>query len=181
MLDAFVDGAMEVAVSIPESRIGDVYVGLEGQVRLPNREGALYKAVVSEVGSAATRANAFPIKAAILEADAQVRPGMTAELRLRFASEGEEERGYLLPIQAIGPGLSAEDRHVFVFDRGTSTVRRTPVQTSGIMIGDRVVVREGISPGDVIVIAGVPFLRDGQQVRLLDVPVGETQEGEGES
>lgn len=177
VLDAFVEGAMEAAVSIPENRIGEVYVGLEGEVRLPNRANAVYRAVVSEVGSAATSANAFPIKATILEADERVRPGMTAELTLRFAPEEEGESGYLLPVQAIGPGLSSEDRHVFVFDPGTSTVRKTPIMTRGVLVGDQVIVSGGISPGDVIVIAGVAFLRDGQQVRLLNAPLGEASEG----
>jgi hypothetical protein len=41
------------------------------------------------------------------------------------------------------------------------------VQTSGL-VGDQIVVIGGISPGDVIVVAGVPFLSDGQRVKLLN-------------
>jgi RND family efflux transporter MFP subunit len=167
LFDVFVEGAMEATVSIPENMIGDVYLGLQGEVRLQNRADAVYEAVVSEVGSAATSANAFPVKATIIDADEQVRPGMTAELTLLFAFEREGESGYLVPVQAVAPGLERGDRHVFIFVPETSTVRKTMVQTSGL-VGDQIVVIGGISPGDVIVVAGVPFLSDGQRVKLLN-------------
>ena len=55
VLELFVEGAMEVAVGVPENMIGDVHVGLRGEVRLPNRPDDVYLAVVSKVGSAARR------------------------------------------------------------------------------------------------------------------------------
>lgn len=169
MFDVFVEGAMEASVSIPENMIGGVYLGLNGEVRLPTRaDGAnvVYQAVVSEVGAAATSANAFPVRATITDADEQIRPGMTAELTLPFALGGSQV-GYLVPVQALSPGLASDERHVFVFDAESSSVRRTAVQSSGL-VGDRVVITDGIAPGDVIVVAGVPFLRDGQRVTLLN-------------
>lgn len=164
VFDVFVEGAMEATVAIPENMIAEVYLGLRGEVRLPNR---VYQAVVSEVGSAATSANAFPVKATITDADEEVRPGMTAELTLLFALEEEGQSGYLVPVQALAPGLASDDRHVFVYDTETSTVRKTVVQGRGL-VGDQFIVTTGIAPGDVIVVAGVPFLRDGQQVTLLN-------------
>lgn len=177
VFDVFVEGAMQATVSIPENMIGDVYLGLKGDVRLPNRADSLYEAVVSEVGSAATSANAFPVKATILDADERVRPGMTAELALQFAFEEEGESGYLVPIQALAPGLSSDDRQVFIFDPESSTVRKTAVQARGL-VGDQIIVTAGVSPGDVIVTAGVPFLRDGQTVKLMNPShSGERPEG----
>ena len=164
VFDVFVEGAMEATVSIPENMIGEVYIGLRGEVRLAD---ALYQAVVSEVGSAATSANAFPVKATITDADDLVRPGMTAELTLLFALEEEGQTGYLVPVQALAPGLASDDRHIFVYDTETSTVRKTAVQGRGL-VGDQFIVTTGIGPGDVIVVAGVPFLRDGQLVTLLN-------------
>ena len=164
VFDVFVEGAMEAVVAIPENMIAEVYVGLRGEVRLSDR---IYQAAVSEVGSAATAANAFPVKATITDPDEEVRPGMTAELTLLFALEEESQSGYLVPVQALAPGLETGDRHVFVFDSATSTVRKTAVQGRGL-VGNQFIVTSGIAPGDVIVVAGVPFLRDGQQVTLLN-------------
>lgn len=167
VLQLFVEGAMEVAVSVPENMIGDVYVGLRGEVRVPNRPDDVYQAVVSKVGSAATSANAFPVEANITDADEHVRPGMTAELSLLF-SRGEEELAYLLPLQSIAPGAAEGARFfVYVFDPETSTVRKAAVEGKG-MIGDQAIITRGIAPGDVVVVAGVPFLRDGQEVKLMN-------------
>lgn len=167
VFDVFAEGAMEATVSIPENMIGEVHLGLEGEVRLPNRADAVYQAVVSEVGSAATSANAFPVKATITDADDQVRPGMTAELTLRFALEAGGS-GYLVPALALAPGVGSGDRHVFLFDPETSTARKTAVQNGGL-VGDQAIITTGLSPGDAVVVAGVPFLRDGQRVKLLNL------------
>jgi RND family efflux transporter MFP subunit len=165
VLDLFVDGAMEVAVGVPENMIGDVHVGLRGEVRLPNRPDDVYHAVVSKVGSAATSANAFPVEANIQNADVHIRPGMTAELALLFARHGEEA-AYLVPLQSMAPSLPTDERYLYVFDPGSSTVRKTIVKGRGV-IGDQVIITAGIEPGDLIVVAGVPFLRDGQKVKLM--------------
>ena len=45
-------------------------------------------------------------------------------------------------------------------------VMRRPVKT-GEVTGGSIVVLEGLQPGDRIVVAGVPFLRDGIKVRDL--------------
>jgi RND family efflux transporter MFP subunit len=167
VLGIYALGAMQVAVSIPEQLIGGVSPGIEGQVFLANRPDRPYQAVVSEVGSAATRANAFPVKARISDADAAVRPGMTAELRL-FFPDAAPQSAYLLPVHAIVFGTENDDRYIFVFDAQTSTVRKKAVQSKGRGVrGNQLIITEGIAPGDVIVVAGVNFLRDGQQVKLL--------------
>lgn len=165
MLEVYADAAMQVAVSIPEQVIGNVHTGLEGQVVLNNRPDDPYDATVAEVGSAATAANAFPVTAIINNPDKWVRPGMTAELRLAIA-DAELQSAYLIPVQAFLPGIEKQKHYVYLFDTESSTVRKTAVQTKGIQ-GNDVVIIGGIVPGDILVVAGVPFLRDGQKVKLM--------------
>lgn len=172
ILEVYAEGAMQISVSVPEQIIDKVKTGVEGTVVLANRPDEPYVATVSEVGSAAISANAFPVKALIVNADERVRPGMTAELELNFVAEGQPT-GYLIPLQALLPGVEGDDRSVFLYDAATSTLRKTAVSTRGIQ-GNRVIVTQGVSPGDVLVVAGVPFLADGQEVRLM------TTSGSGE-
>jgi len=54
---------------------------------------------------------------------------------------------------------------VFVVDTEKRRVRRTPVTVAGTA-DDGVRIAGGLSPGDVVVTAGVQFLRDGMRVRL---------------
>lgn len=166
VLEVYAEAAMQVSVSVPEQIIGRVRPGLEGRVSLANNPDEPYVAVVSEVGSAANSANAFPVTAVIGNADEGVRPGMTAELELAF-SDDDRQSGYLIPLEALLPGIESQDRHVYLYDSATSTISKTPVSSSGIQ-GDRVIVSRGIASGDVLVVAGVPFLRDGQEVKLMN-------------
>jgi RND family efflux transporter MFP subunit len=165
MLEVYAEAAMQIAVSVPEQMIEDVHPGMAGQVFLNNQPDQVYDAVVSEVGSSATAANAYPARAVITNADGRVRPGMTAELRLVFADKGMQT-AYLVPVHAFLPGVGKEQNNVYLLDPQTSTVRKTPVEIKGIQ-GDHVVVTGGISPGDELVVAGVAFLRDGQEVKRM--------------
>jgi len=165
MLEIYAEVAMQVAVSIPEQMIGNVQVGMEGKVLLSNRPDDPYDAIVAEVGSSATSANAYPVTAIINNADERVRPGMTAELRLTFA-DAEIKTAYLVPVHAFLPGINNGENHVYLYDSQTSVVHKTTVQTKGIQ-GNSIVVTTGIAPGDVLVVAGVSFLRDGQKVKPM--------------
>ena len=165
MLNLFVEGAMEVGVSVPENLINGVHLGLQGEVRFPNRPDRTLPVIVSEVGSTANNANAFPVKASIREVDENVKPGMTAELTLLFAND-TGETAYLIPLRAIAAGSQNEGWFVYLFDPASSTVKKTPVEGRG-MVGDQVMITGGVEPGDVVVVAGVSFLRDAQKVKLL--------------
>ena len=70
-------------------------------------------------------------------------------------------------MSAFLPGIDKNDHYVYLFDAETSKVRKTAVQIRGIQ-GNHVVITHGIAPGDILVVAGVPFLSDGQKVKLLD-------------
>ena len=165
VVELFVEGAMEVEIMVPENLIGNVSTGLRGKVRLPNRVDKTYRAVVSYVGSAATSANAFPVKATIKDTDQFVQPGMTAELSLEF-HRGSRETAYLVPLLALAPGVG-DVWSIYLFDPRTSTVRRTAVEGKGI-VGNQAVITKGIEPGDRVVVAGVSFLQDGQKVKLAE-------------
>jgi multidrug efflux system membrane fusion protein len=61
----------------------------------------------------------------------------------------------------------------FVVDQVSKAVRRTAVTIAGIS-EDGARIADGLRAGDVVVTAGVQFLRDGMQVRLPGerVPAG---------
>ena len=164
LFDLHVEDAMEAAISIPESEIDRVYLGLPGDVLFPAIPGETHKAVVTEVSRSAGAANAFPVRLTIQTENARVRPGLTAEVTLILGSE-QEEISYLIPVGALVPRGDGQS-HVYVFDDATSTVRKTAIEHGGIR-DNNIVVNSGLSAGDIVATAGVSFLRDGQQVRLM--------------
>ena len=79
---------------------------------------------------------------------------------------GDEDAAYLIPIAALIPGGEESESAVYVFDAETSSVRKTSIRHGGIR-DNNVIVEQGLAAGDVIAVAGVSFLQDGQQVRLM--------------
>jgi RND family efflux transporter MFP subunit len=169
------ESGLRVEVQMPETLITRVRQGDAVEVGFPSKEAGFevgdrrFEAVVSEVGTRAGVANAFPVRADLRDPPAGLRPGMTAEVTFslpRDAAGLAGFEGFMIPIAAA---LAEPDDSfsVFVYDGETSTVRKRPVRTGGV--GDNVIaVLEGLEEGDVIATAGVTFLREGQQVTLLD-------------
>ncbi len=85
---------------------------------------------------------------------------MTATVAIRIDGGAA---GVLVPLTALAEADGAPV--VFVVDREKRTVRRTPVTVAG-PAADGVRVAGGLEAGDMVVTAGVQFLRDGMRVRL---------------
>ncbi|MEP5763327.1 MAG: efflux RND transporter periplasmic adaptor subunit [Halieaceae bacterium] len=166
MFAVHIEGAMEAAVNIPESEIKLVYLGLKGGLHFPALPGESSQGLVTEISSAAGAANAFPIRLTIKGSDARIRPGLTTEVSL-LLGDNEQSSAYLVPLSALGFGAGSDGDFVYVYDPDVSAVRKTLVQHSGIR-GDNIMIEQGLDAGDIVVTAGVSFLQDGQQVRLME-------------
>jgi RND family efflux transporter MFP subunit len=165
--DVFIEGAMEVVSSIPETDIEGIYLGQNCSMVFPLDIQQTYNGVVTEIGRAAGTANAFPVKIKILTVDPRLRPGMTAEVTFQI-KEAQHQNAFLVPVVAIAPGYNSRRGYVYVFDPQTSTVKRQPVSGPGIVEDNRLMVTEGLAGGEIIAVAGVSFLEDGQKVKLLE-------------
>lgn len=162
------EGDMEVEVNIPETVVNLVSVGSETSVVLTVRPDKKVAGVVSYIGTMAERANAFPVKVALREPPSNLQSGMTAEVTFPL-KEQNGQPGYLLPPQAFMVGKEPGSAFVFVYEATNSTVKKTPVRLSGAQ-SNQAIVAEGLAEGDIVVVAGLGFLSDGQQVRLMDQP-----------
>jgi RND family efflux transporter MFP subunit len=165
VFEIYAEGAMQIVFVVPETSIGDIFLGLPAEVTFPAENVEALSGRISEVGTVASEANAFPVKVALLEPPDNVLPGMTAEVSL-VLGDADESATFLVPVSAITPGDEPGTGYVFVYDPEASVVRKTPVKGGGVR-DNRVVITEGIQGGDVIAVAGVSFLRDGQQVKLM--------------
>jgi len=165
MFDMYREGDMEVVLWVPENAISDVHLDQPTEITFPAEQVEKHKGKVSEIGTVATEANAFPVKVALADPSENVLPGMTAEVTLTLGEDGGSI-SYLLPVSAIAAGDEPQEGYVFVFEPETSTVKQTRIAGKGVR-GNLVMITEGIEPGDVIAVAGVAFLRDGQEVKLM--------------
>jgi RND family efflux transporter MFP subunit len=150
----------EVAISVPENRIGELTGARQLFVALWANPQKLYPARVREVSpsvDAVTRT--FAVRVAISNPDPAVQWGMTANVGVL---------GDGAPNAALLPSTSIYQQDgkpaVWRFDPVTKQVSLAPV-TIGQYREDGVLVTSGVRDGDWIVAAGVHKLLPGQVVR----------------
>jgi RND family efflux transporter MFP subunit len=153
----------EVAISVPENRIGEVTSAPMLAVVLLADPQKIYPARVREVApgvDSATRT--FAVRVAVPDADKRVQWGMTANVVVRRSGSGQAGT---VPLSAIyrNDGNPA----VWVYDPAAQTVALRPV-TIAQFREDGAVVSAGLADGEWIVAAGVHKLRPGQTVRPYD-------------
>jgi len=159
-------GTMEVQLAVPESTIDRIYIDDPVTISYPTLPGESAKGRISYIGSAAVKAGAFPVKVVLIDPNKNVKPGMTAEANL-FIKNQDLQPGYLVPFQALLPSPEPDRGYAFVYDPGTSTVKKTAVRARGTE-DKKAIVHEGLAAGDIIAVAGVSFLADGLKVKLMD-------------
>jgi membrane fusion protein, multidrug efflux system len=155
------EGEAEVAIAVPENRIDELKAASEIGVSLWARPQKVYAARVREISpvvDAATRT--FAVRLSILDRDADVQWGMTANAGLR--RQGARESA-LLPLTSIYH-LDEGKPAVWIYDPAT---RKVELRAVGIAQyrEDGVVVDSGLASGEWVVSAGVHKLQRGQTVR----------------
>jgi RND family efflux transporter MFP subunit len=166
ILEINASGKMEVQLAVPETNVDLIHIDDPVTINFPTLPGETASGRISYIGGAAVKANAFPVKVGLIDPSEKVKPGMTAEANLTMKDENHQA-GYLVPMQAVLPSPEPNRGHAFVYDPGTSTVKKTPVHSRGTA-DKRVIIDEGLEAGDIIAVAGVSFLADGMEVKLLE-------------
>lgn len=103
----------------------------------------------------------FRVRVGLNDPPAQMRLGSTVTGRITLAGSD----GIVIPASALS--RSQGSPAVWVVDPATETVSLRTVEVSAHRPSE-VVLSSGLSPGDVVVTAGVQSLRQGQRVRLLE-------------
>jgi RND family efflux transporter MFP subunit len=154
-------GEVEVAIGVPEQDAGRLAVGQRADVALWAGPGAAAEGRIREIaGQADAASRTYAVRVAVRHPPPGMRLGMTATVTVRIDGEGPS---LVVPLAAL---TEAEGTPVvFVVDAEGKTVRRTPVTVAGTA-DEGVRVSGGLNPGDMVVTAGVQFLRDGMRVRL---------------
>jgi multidrug efflux pump subunit AcrA (membrane-fusion protein) len=95
---------------------------------------------------------------------------MSVEVAFEFIPESETgepiETGLAVPLAALTVG-EEKTYFVFIYDEKSSTVKKTQVKTLNVRENDVLVEPGTLKAGDIIAIAGVQFLNDGQKVNLM--------------
>ena len=166
ILEINASGKMQVELAVPETTVDRIHIDDLATIAFPTLPDDTAKGRITEIGSAAVKANAFPVKVELIDPNEKVKPGMTAEASLIVKSENRKP-GYLVPFQAILPAPEPNRGFAFLYDTQTSTVKKTSIRFQGAE-NKKALVSEGLAAGNIVVVAGVSFLSDGMKVKLME-------------
>jgi membrane fusion protein, multidrug efflux system len=154
-------GEVEVAIGVPEQDAGRLAVGQRAGVALWAGPDKAADGRIREIaGQADAASRTYAVRVAVGNPPQTMRLGMTATVAVRIDGEGPS---LVVPLTALTKADGSPA--VFVVDTEKKTVRRMPVTIAGTA-DEGVKIAGGLNPGDIVVTAGVQFLRDGMRVRL---------------
>jgi len=155
---------------MPETLIRDVNYGDPVSVKLAVNNTHPIGAIISQIGSQAETGNAFPVEVTLSESFPNLRSGMTATVTFNYG-ESSDTKVFLLPLTALDVRVPVEEEAldkkkalIFVFDPKKSQLEKRTITIRDIRENDLEVI-DGLKAGDQVVVAGVPFLQNGQQVK----------------
>lgn len=164
-------GRGKIEASLPETLVNRITLGDSVEVSFPPLGSATVTGTVDEIAPLAGDANAYPIKLALDRAPAGLRPGMSAELTFRFATEATG-KAFLVPLAAVQPDVGGTgEARVYIYDPESRTVTGRDVRITNIE-GNNLEIVGDLEAGEIIATAGVSFLHDGMRVDLYQPPAG---------
>ncbi len=156
-----VDAAsLELAIAVPEGEMTEMTVGRKAVLTVPALGNAVTGARIVRKG-----VDASPLSHTydcVLLPDGKIEgllPGMVGKISF----EGSGDPQIVIPASAIRTG--ADGRYVWTLD-GDGCVHKTMVSTGGFS-GKGVIVSEGLSEGDRLVVEGMSKISSGMKVEAL--------------
>ena len=158
---------MYIETDVPESYITSVSEGKTVLVDFPVL-GTTMEAKVRQAGSFINPANrTFKIEVAIPNKDKNIKPNLTAKLRI---NDYTNEKAILIPLNIISENAEGE-QYVYTIANKTdslATAKRTII-TTGKTQGDDIEVLTGLNSNDEIIQEGARSVKDGQDVKILKI------------
>lgn len=161
---------LEIAFVLPETSVGLTRVPMKVSVEFDTYKGIWFGAKVKEFVDASPDGSGIPVKLVIDDSRFQrdkhnIYPGFSCKVSLQI--ENSVADSYIVPLSAVFKDLGTDESSVWLYDEATGQVRRQKVVADQLFGMDRIMVSGGLKSDDVIVVAGVNYITNGQQVNVL--------------
>jgi len=157
-------GAMEVEINVPENRLKYLQIGTPVKVSFWAFDKMQVDGRVRELSPMAdATARTYKVRIAVPQMPDGVQLGMTASVNTTDEVAQTNEISTMVPLTAIYQ--TGEKLSVWVVNEDY-TVGLKPIEAENL--GENQVKIKGLSIGDVIVIAGVNKLHDGEKVKIFE-------------
>jgi len=159
------EGPAEVVFPAPTSRLAQLGAGRPVDV-FANRSGNPATPIsgrITHIGQRSLSGGVHEVIVSLPDA-AEVFPGEAVRVSLSSASSAPQA-GVRLPVTAVQPAGEDGAGFAFVLQPGAPRIERRPVRFQAPH-GSEVIVTTGLRAGELAVVSGLPFLRDGQDVQV---------------
>lgn len=155
---------LKIVLGMPERLIARVQPSAPVGISLEILPGKTVPGVVTEIGVALDPAiGSYPVTVEIADPPPELRPGMAAEAVFTFGFPSGA--GFVVPTSALLQDMLTGGNYLWVIEEGAA--RRRTVET-GSLVSDGVEIISGLSPGDVVVVAGANQAEEGMKLRVLE-------------
>jgi len=145
-----------VKISVPETEIAQIKVEDEAEIIIPALDNRRYSGKVTEKSmTASLLTHSYPVKVTISHPDKDLRPGMIGKVELL----SNASKSIVIPANAVL--INKEGKFVWVVD-GERAARRS-ITLLGYS-GKGVIVSEGLSQGDHVIVEGYQKISEGMKV-----------------
>jgi RND family efflux transporter MFP subunit len=155
---------LKVEADVSESSLSKVRLGQPCEIQLDALPDRRYRGVVDQIVPTVDRTKAtVMVKVGFIDKDSRILPDMSA--KVAFLSR-EVPAGRAQPVTAVlASALVKRNGGDAAFRVEDRRARKVPVET-GDRLGDFVVIRNGLKPGDQVVLQPPSGLEDGSPLRL---------------
>ncbi|MDT0620714.1 efflux RND transporter periplasmic adaptor subunit [Croceitalea vernalis] len=163
---------MYVEVEVPESYLNGIKKGKKAKVYFPVLGDTIVSAVRQTGNFINPNNRAFTIEVPVPNKSGSIKPNLTAKVSL---NDYTNEEAILIP-QGIISENSGGEQYLYVAtkdgDDGVATVKRQII-TTGLTQGRMVEVLSGVNSGDLLIDEGARTVKDGQNVKILNLGTDE--------
>jgi RND family efflux transporter MFP subunit len=152
---------VNVKIPVPESEIGDITIGMEATVEVPALRNETFTGKVEVKGVTANAiSHTYEVKIGINNSQTRLMPGMVCKVGI--------ENFQPLQTQIVIPNKTiqiAADGRKYVWLADGDMARRQFVKTGGLH-DNGIVVVEGLSAGDKLVVEGFQKISEGMKISI---------------
>lgn len=164
------EGGHKIEVLMPETLVRDVSYGDVVTANFPTLKGTMVGGTITEIGARAEAGNAFPVMIDLAQNPPNIRSGMTAQVTFNFGQTSGTPV-YLIPVSALDLRIpkeamdpSKKQAKIFVLNQEQQITESRMVSIRDVR-GNELEVIKGLNAGDVLIVAGVPYLTEGKKVK----------------
>jgi RND family efflux transporter MFP subunit len=149
---------VNVKIPVPESEIGDIAVGRDATIEVPALNDDTFTGKVERKGvTANTISHTYDVKIGVGNPQLRLLPGMVCKVSLQ---RNDVQADIVIPNRTVQTSPDGK-RFVWLADNGLA--RRRYI-TSGKLSGNGVIVSEGLSAGDQLIVEGYRNVSDGMKI-----------------